>query len=439
MRCGRSVVACVSVLLGFAAAAAACAASGSENTEHGPSFGADSGNDAPSIDAADAGDGHAEASSEASGDSPSDATGHDGSQEASADGGDAGDAADASDANVADAADSGCLGTAAIVAASTTSSAGATFSNGAWSKATAFGVGASAPPSLVSYGAGYIAAGIFNNVLGWASYSGSWTSPAQIAQATGQGTPALAALGKDAHLVYWGTDNKFYHGTYSSNQWDAANDPVGGSNAQSFGPSAPAAAAVGSALVVAQDGSDGFVYDQTWSGGSWGAANKHANASTQNTVPPSIVAMNGGSGDAMIVYTHASDYHLQYSIRSGGNWSAPADVYNQNGNVAFSNSAASLAALPGGRALVAWLGANAKPYYSAFDGSAWSAPDVIANVTVSSPPSVAAGVCGANALAAIVQSSGEVDALTWTSGHWSAPGAVAGATAMTYAAIASMP
>ena len=31
-----------------------------------------------------------------------------------------------------------------------------------------------------------------------------------------------------AHVVYWGSDSKFYHGTYSAGAWDGAGDLIAG-------------------------------------------------------------------------------------------------------------------------------------------------------------------------------------------------------------------
>jgi hypothetical protein len=146
----------------------------------------------------------------------------------------------------------------------------------------------------------------------------------------------------------------------------------------------------------------------------------------------------------MIVFVHdgdAGDYHLQYTVRTGGTWSVPADVYDQGGTIAYSGSAPSLAALPGGGAVVAWQGgAPAYPYASTYaSGGTWSAPAAIAQVSVAAPPSVATGVCGATAVAGFAQTTGELDVATLTGTTWSAPLAITGASGMQSVAIASSP
>jgi len=412
-----------------------------QDREHGPEFG-DGGDDAvqgtdtggPDVGADVAQDATQDATQpEAASDAPAE-TADDGAPEADA---------------------SSCASTMALVGASGGALVGAVYAAGQWSAASAIsGGGAGAAPSIAALGGGgYVATLIHagDGKLVSTVYAGSWSAAAQIGAALAQGTPSLATLGSDAHVVYWGANGKYYHGVYHANAWDAASDAVGGDESQSFGSSAPSAAGVGAAqLLVAQSGSNGVLYDQSWTGGSWSAANAHPDATVVTTITPAVAAVTGGGGDAgsvdaMIVTVHVDDaggYFLQYTVHSGNGWSAAADVYNMNGNVAYTGFAPSLAALPGGRAVLVWVGSNPSyPYSTVYDPqSGWSQPAAIASVAVSSPPSVAAGVCGADAVAAIVPSgSADVRVATLTGGTWSAPSVIAGSTGSTWAAIASTP
>jgi hypothetical protein len=378
------------------------------------------------------GDAPADAPSDGHGDAPFDASG-----DSALDGGDAG---------PTDGADAGCSSTMALLAGGSNTLAGATFAHGQWSSASALTGNMATVPAIAAYNGAYMASFVTTATPGhldWTGYTSSWSAPSQIASALAQGTPSLATIGSAAHVVYWGSDGKFYHGTYSSSAWDAANDPVGGSGAnQSFGSSGPAVAAVGTTLVVTQSGSNGTLYDQTWNG-SWQTANAHSGSAVVSTITPAIVAMNGGNADLMIVFVHGGnspDYHLQYTTRTSSTWSASAEVYNQSGNVAYSSATPSLAALPSGKAVVAWLGGNGKGYASSYDpSSGWTAPGPIASTTIAATPSLAPGVCGGDAVAAFAQSTGEVDVATLTGSTWSTPLAIAGATGMQAVAIASTP
>jgi hypothetical protein len=337
----------------------------------------------------------------------------------------------------------------ALLGASASSLAEAVYGHGTWSTASVVSSGAAAAPTLIPLGSGYlgsfVGAGAVNDMpLKWTAYTSSWTAPAAIGAALAQGTPALAAIGTTGHVVYWGSDSKFYHGTYSGSAWDAASDPVEASGgAQSFGPSAPAAAATGTTLVAVQSGSNNVVYDQTWTG-SWQAASALGGSSVVSSLSPAITAMNGGTAPLMQVFVHAGDagsYYLQYATSTAGTWSTPANVYAQGTTIAYAGTTPALAALPNGGAILAWQGSSpAYPYVSTYAAaSGWTAPVAVSGDTLLSPPAVSPGVCGADAVLAYVTTAGEVEVVTTSGGTWATPQAIAGATGMQWVAVAAVP
>jgi hypothetical protein len=341
-----------------------------------------------------------------------------------------------------------CTSSMALLAASGSSLAEAVYGHGQWSTASVVSGGASAAPTLIPLGTGYLASFVGTGAamdmpLKWTAYTDSWTAPAQISAALGQGTPALAAIGTTGHVVYWGSDGKFYHGTYSGSAWDAASDPLQASGAtQSFGPSAPAAAAIGTTLVAAQSGQNGVVYDQEWTG-SWQAAVALAGSSVIGELSPAVTAMNGGTADLMLVFVHAGDagsYYFQYATLTTGAWSTPANVYAMGANVAYASTTPALAALPNGGAILAWQGASpAYPYVSTYTpANGWTSPVPVSSDTLQSPPALAPGVCGADAVLSYVTTAGAVEVLTTTGGTWSTPQAVAAATGMQWVAVATI-
>jgi hypothetical protein len=432
--------------------AAACATSGGDN-EHGPAF-TDAATEAGAQEAggdATADTGPAEGGFDASTDRSAQDGPTDGAMQEASDVVDAPVEAEAStsgDAGTdAGEASAPCTSTMALLAGGSTAIAQATYGHGQWSTATVVTGGAAAAPSLVAFGTGYLGAFVGAGTVGAlplksTAFTGSWSPPVSVAAALGQGVPALAVTGASAHVVYWGSDDKYYHGTYTGS-WDAASDPVGGAGAsQSFGPSAPAAAGVGTDVVVAQSGSNGSLYDQVWSG-TWAAATPHAGSSVVGDLTPAIVALDGGTADAMIVFVHAGDagdYHLQSTVRTSGTWSAPADVFDQSGNIAYAGTTPSLAALPGGGAVLAWLGSSpAYAYVSTYGASGWTAPMAVSADVLAAPPSVATGVCGATAAIAYATTAGTVSVVTLAGGTWTTPAVIAGATGMASAAIATSP
>jgi hypothetical protein len=260
---------------------------------------------------------------------------------------------------------------------------------------------------------------------------------APIATATTQGPPVLATIGSATHVVYWGSDSKFYHGTYSAGAWDGAGDPVGGSGSQSFGSSAPTLAAVGTELVVGQTGTNATLYAQSWTGGTWALATAITGASVEPTASPTLVTLTGGSAELLVVAPSQTNDVLYFATRTAGTWGTLAPV---SGTTTYTSYPVALAALPGGKAVMVYEGGDTKPYVSAFDGASWSAPASLVsgtNPTLLSPPQITAGVCGNDATVALVPSNGVVSITSLSGGTWSAPTALAGTSSVTYASIAA--
>ncbi len=444
-----SAVLCLPALAAIAAVGVGCA-QGQGPQSHGPAF-----RDDASVPAPDAGNGvDAPAEASALPDTGSDAHPEAGSVDSGSgdsqtvDSGvvDAPGALDssvdaASDSARADSAAPGdgsaCSATIAVVGGSSTTAFGATSYGAAWSVSSLTGTAASNPALAAVPGGFHAVFRAANNALQYSTFATVWSTPLPIGTAITIDLPSVALVGPDLHLVYRGTDSKFYHGTYASNAWDTASDPVSAGGVQSFGPSAPSAASAAGDLVIAQDGSDGTLYDQSWSG-SWQAASQHANALV-GTVAPSLVAGNGGTYDLFVVFVHQGDFKLYWSGRTGGAWSAPALV-DPN---AYTSYPVALAALPSGRFVLVYEGSNQSPYFSLFDpaSGAWSAPAGLVGAplpVVLSPPAVAPGVCGADAVAIYSDGAG-VEVVTLSAGTWTTPSPIGGTAGSTYAAVATSP
>jgi hypothetical protein len=446
LRYVRAVLPCLFAALAFTAGACATSAN---NTEHGPSFGEDAGDSAASDEVTgccdDTGVPESSADTAAPGDSSMSAD-----TSTPTDGPIVDSGTTANDSGMLTGGDSGgCASTMALLATGTSGLAEALYSGGAWATAITVPTGGPAPParpSLVPFSGGYLGAFVTGaSQLDWTAYAASWDTPAQLGSTPAQGTPALAVNGSGAEVVYWGTgpQGAYYSGTYASGAWTAGTDVTPQGGAQSFGSSGPAAAAVGSSVVAVQAGTNGVLYDQTWTAGTWQAASAHTGTSLVPTVTPAVVALQGGTADLMIVYVRAgdaNDYHLDYTTRTGGTWSAPVEIYDVSGTIAFTGFTPSLAALPGGGALVVFQGLDNTPYASTYTaGSGWTQPAQITTSTLVSPAVVAQGVCGAIAIAAFVPTGGAVQVATLTGTTWSSPVAITGATGVQSVAIATSP
>jgi hypothetical protein len=295
------------------------------------------------------------------------------------------------------------------------------------------------PPAIAAFGAGFIVAFVDDaSELEFATSTWTWSSPATVTGTSVLGSPSLAVLGTSVHVVYQGADFKYVHGIYTASAgWDAAADPIGGADSQGFGPGAPVAASVDGALVVAYGGQNGSLYDETWTAGAWEPANQHT-AAQIGALSPSIVALNGGSSDALVVYANPLGT-LYSTARSAGTWSIPAIV----NAAAFTDDPPSLAPLRGGRAMMAYLGTNGLPYFSLYDPGAtpaWTSPAAIGtgSTMLLSPPSVAPGVCGDDAVVALVGPAG-VATIGYAGGTWLPEALLGGTAGMTFAAVASQP
>jgi hypothetical protein len=300
--------------------------------------------------------------------------------------------------------------------------------------------GCANPIAIARFGTGLLAVfGASNGLLLSATFATSWQTPSALGTASTIDGPSLAIISATAHLLYQGSDFKYYHGQYTAGAWDGANDPVGGSASQSYGARAPAGAPSGTSLVAVQAGSDSYLYAQTWSG-FWATAQQQGSAAVQNTVPPSIIALSGGSSDLLAAYLRNGDYKIMALNHTSGAWNTTPALVDPN---AFSNDPITLVPLPSGKALLVFRGTDMAPYWSMWDGmSTWTtaAPVLTSgNPSVGSVPSASIGVCGVDAFVAWADSGGNVSVVPFTAGSFGTPSSVSGATGSKFVAIGTVP
>ncbi len=413
-------VACLAGAAGFFAACSSDDAGG----VHGPTFG-DGGDDsstvadgAPGDDGASTGDG---------------ASGDDGST-----GGDAGPDAP------------GCTqGSIAVVGATGASRfASIATGSGAFTTQTLAGSTFGSAVAVAAFGTGYVAVGRGAPLAGATDMATTWSSFASVGIGTGD-QPALAVVGTKLHLVYLasssdaGVDHKLFHGTFTTS-WDSADDPVVSGATQDFAPRAPSAAGIGSELLVAEAGDDGNLYAHSWSG-SWGTV-VPVGAPADKDVIPHVVALEGAaSSDAMIVYVRrvvsgGQDFKITSVVRStGGTWGSPTPV----NDTAYTTDGLSALALSSGRVLLAWRGVDdAKPYFSIWSGTAWSAPAPFfagGQPTLNAKPELARGICGDDAVAVYPEAGAGAKVTRLRGTTWGAPTALPSASGATDVGIATRP
>jgi hypothetical protein len=326
-------------------------------------------------------------------------------------------------------------GPAAIVGASLhPAEPGATF------VVTPLGGASSSTPALALAETG-VATGLLRDDAGGALVFATWQPDAwsgvlpvgpNVTTAAG---PSAAAIAGVVSASYLGTDHKHYFAE-RDDAWLPFAEPVAPpAGVHSFGPTPATITALGGERVLAYAGGDGDLYDQRRVGGAWQAASAHAVGFTIQT-SPALAALDGGAAaELLVVFVRTSDQQLFWSARAAGSWSAPTPIAG-----AFTTHTPSLAALAGGDALLAFRGADDRPYAARFTGGAWTAPAGVAspNPTLGARPAVCRGAAGAEAELAIVDSSGAAFHLRLVGGSWSAPSAI-GATGLTHIAVAAGP
>ena len=266
---------------------------------------------------------------------------------------------------------------------------------------------------------------------------GAWTSfSALSANVIARAAPALSASGAAVSLAFQGADYKHYFGAHLAS-WSPNNEPVGGTANQSFGPSPASIATLGADAILAFAGNDHDLYEQTRSGGAWQGAHGHGLGDAL-LLAPTIVALTSGP-DLMIAFVRSSDARVVYTTRTGSAWTAPAPI---DAN-ALSDEAVSLAALPGGGAVLAYRGQNGKAYWSRYaptPSPSWTPPAGITatNYSTPSPPAVAPGVSGADAEMVFIDgATGAANHARLTGTTWSTPMPIGG-SGLTRVAAASL-
>ncbi len=304
--------------------------------------------------------------------------------------------------------------------------------NGGFASLT-FASGMSALPAIVPFGSGFTAVfhALGTDALMSTSFAGAgWSAPTAIGGTLAREMPALAVGGTTLHLLYQENDDgglayKFFHASFNGTAWSTI-DPVGSGADQSYGAHAPAGAADSTSLIAGQIGDDKRIYVRGY-GSSWAAAAAIDDGSAAALgskdalgTAPRMVSMTGGSKDMLLVYTHDEDYKLLVMARSGGAWSGPTQIHAN----AYTTEPFNVAPLAGGKAIVAWRGADKHGYASIYDGTTWSAPLTVAGFEIGAAPSVAPGNCGSIAIATYVKTGGTVQLVRYDGTSWAAPGVV---------------
>jgi hypothetical protein len=325
-------------------------------------------------------------------------------------------------------------GTIAVVAGDDDTLRGAVSVRGKrWVVSTLGGGAAKGKPSLVRFGAGFIAATHGSgDALQTATFTTAWSPVSSIGVGNVNGAPSLAVLGTAVHVVYaaGASDARLYHhGKNAGSGWDEANTRVG----DSFGTVSAGLAAVGDEAVFAENGGDEKLYVRSYTSGSWSGATP-VNASTVGgalPATPELLAIEG-TNDLVLVFAEKTTRKLSFATRTRSlphTWSAGA-VTHPDATVAEKFA---LGKGTTGAPIIAFRGnGDGRGYYlrgQISSSISWLSAQAIgpSAAVVDSTPAITTGVCGAEAIAAYA-SGGAVSIVRLMTGIWSAPEIVPGLT-----------
>lgn len=340
---------------------------------------------------------------------------------------------------------SSCTATTVLLAGSASTLVGASAKGTAAFASAALAGSVADRVSVVPFGAN--AASFFavtraadDSILSCAFGGASWSAPVAVAAVTARDAPVLAVAGTTAHLAYQQkADYKYYHGQYTAGAWDAATDPVGVGVKQSFGPRGPGFAGVGATPALLEAGDDGFLRDRDYAG-SWSDGHPQSGTSVEKTLPPTLVALVGGTAELLGVYMRVTDFKIMSVTRTAGTY-APPVLLDAN---AYTNDPVNLGPMSGGRALLTFRGSDGKGYFSVYDPAknpVWTPPAPIGGSAplVESAPAVAMGVCGDDAVVAYAATGAAVNVTHFSGGTFGAATEVTGTSGARYVGIATRP
>jgi hypothetical protein len=316
--------------------------------------------------------------------------------------------------------------------------------NGSWainSLADATTFGPALAITSAGQGVGLIRASITGDLRAVTWSAGAWGAFNNVGPAvTTREQPSLSAAGAGARAAFHGDNFKHYFASWNGLVWNVQAETIGLGADQSVGPSPPQlasspafpAGAEATVAFIANGVNKPFARNRV--AGAWDAAQMVDGAVTNFNLAPELVTLTAGP-ELMLVWMR-SDNQVLYSTRSNGVWSAGAPVPS-----AFTAARVSLAALPGGGAILAFQGTDNFLYYTLYAAGAWGAvfPFSAPNVPLAGSPAVTHGVGGAVAEIAFARSSDNiVYHARYLGASWTVP-VVVGGSNMSRVAIASAP
>ena len=305
-------------------------------------------------------------------------------------------------------------------------------------------------PTLVNVGPALVATwqSRFSAIVWSKMLAGTWSSPESVGQASTTRATTAAAYAPGERLLYLDGASNLRVGNYGNAGWDDALGYAGtpvDAGAESKGDPSAVAPADGSVLVAwtaqaAGAPSAAVVSRSLSAAGSW-LVPKTIAASGAFSGPVAVSPIEGSATeDALVVYA-GNDLVLRGAARDLGtkNWKTPIVVDNAAIAIEYR-----LVGLPGGRAMLAYLGSNDTPDVSVYTpGGGFSPPTEMLpgkNPTLMTAPVLAKGRCGSDVTAVYaLKAGGAVKIARYAAGVWTGPYDVQGIPSASWAAVGETP
>ncbi len=320
--------------------------------------------------------------------------------------------------------------------------------SGAFAVSKSTGPAVRESPTVINVGPDLVAtwASTFSLVVWSKMRAGTWSAPESIGSAmTTRGTTAAPYSG-GARLVYVDNASNLRFGVYGASGWDDAlgyaGTPTPDAGADGKGDPVATAPSDGSVLVAWTTEAGAVVSRSLSAAGNW-LVPRTLVQSGAFSGPVSVTAIEGSATeDALVVYA-GEDLILRGVARdtSGQSktWKSPVIV--DNAAIAIEHR---LVSLPGGKAMLVYLGSNDAPYVSIYTPGAGFSPPVEMlpgkNPVLATAPVLVKGRCGSDVTAVYAEkASGAVKIVRFAQGQWSRPYDVQGIPRASWAAVGETP
>lgn len=298
-------------------------------------------------------------------------------------------------------------------------------------------------PTIVNVGPALVASwqSVFSTAVWSKMQAGTWSPPVTVDPVTTTRPTAAASYAGGERLLYLDATGNLQNVKYDASGWTNASQPSAEATPTKKSELSATAPSDGTVLVAYTTDAGAVVTRSLSSAGNW-LVPKTIVASGAFSGPAAVTAIEGSATeDALVVYVDDATAVLRAVARqtASKNWGSPMMVDNAALALEYQ-----VAPLPGGKAMLVYLGSNDAPYVSVYTpGSGFAAPVEMfpgKNPPLAAAPTLTKGRCGSDVTAAYLdKGTGLVRIAQFTNGKWTGPYDVQGIPAATYVGVGETP